>query len=197
MKVEPAVRKEAHLSTVQEDQVLEDMEVSSLKSSGTASIRTPVQARSPPVSSAEVQAKVFVADQVRRWERDVSERSFPPNIKYDWPHDHLDSSSYLSTVLTTSEYLRKRTSMAAEADAWVAEMELTRRTFGSPGDWTAVTIPVAHFYPRECPDAAVRGRFRILELGHRVVPDASQQGKPGLGPQCRRRDADPLDHRDG
>ncbi|GMF41727.1 unnamed protein product [Phytophthora fragariaefolia] len=96
MKVGPAVRKEAHLSTVQEDQVLEDMQESSLKSSGTTSIRTPVQARSPPVSSAEVQVKVFVADQVRRWERDVSERSFPPNIKYDWPHDHLDSSSYLS-----------------------------------------------------------------------------------------------------
>ncbi|GMF63122.1 unnamed protein product [Phytophthora fragariaefolia] len=140
MKVEPVVRKEAHLSTVQEHQMLEDMEVSSLKSSGTASIRTPVQARSPPVSSAEIQVKVFVADQVRRWERDVSERSFPPNIKYDWPHDHLDSSSYLSAVLTT----------AAEADAWIAEMELTRRTFGAPGDWTAVTIPVAHFSPREC-----------------------------------------------
>ncbi|GMF39316.1 unnamed protein product [Phytophthora fragariaefolia] len=105
MNVEPAVRKEAHLSTVQEAQVLEDMEVSSLKSSGTAFIRTPVQARSPPVSSAEVQVKVFVADQVRRWERDVSEWSLPPNIKYDWPHDHLDSSSYLSAVLTTSEQL--------------------------------------------------------------------------------------------
>ncbi|GMF39983.1 unnamed protein product [Phytophthora fragariaefolia] len=88
MKVEPAARTKAHLSTVQEDQVLEDMEVSSLKSSGTASIRTPVQARLPPVLSAEVQVKAFVADQVRRRERDVSERSFPPNIKYDWPHDH-------------------------------------------------------------------------------------------------------------
>ncbi|GMF38660.1 unnamed protein product [Phytophthora fragariaefolia] len=31
MKVEPALRKEAHLSTVQEDQLLEDMEVSSPK----------------------------------------------------------------------------------------------------------------------------------------------------------------------
>ncbi|GMF29930.1 unnamed protein product [Phytophthora fragariaefolia] len=55
MKVEPAVRKETHLLTVQEDQVLKDMEVSSLKSSGTASIRTLVQARSPHVLSAEVQ----------------------------------------------------------------------------------------------------------------------------------------------
>ncbi|GMF54733.1 unnamed protein product [Phytophthora fragariaefolia] len=72
MKVGPAVRKEAHLSTVHEDQVLEDMEVSSRKSSGTASIRTPVQARLPPVLSAEVQVKAFVADQVRRWERDIS-----------------------------------------------------------------------------------------------------------------------------
>ncbi|GMF36856.1 unnamed protein product [Phytophthora fragariaefolia] len=109
VKVEPAVKKEAHLSTVQEDQVFENMEVSSLKSSGIASIRTPVQARLPPVLSAEVQVKTYVADQVRRWKRDVSERSFPPNIKYAWPHDHLDSSSHLSVVLTTSEYLRKRT----------------------------------------------------------------------------------------
>ncbi|GMF63370.1 unnamed protein product [Phytophthora fragariaefolia] len=94
MKVEPAVRKEAHLSTVQEDQVLEDMEMSSLKSSGTASIRTPVQARSPPVSSAEVQVKVFVADQVRRWERDVSERSFTQTssmigLMIIWIHRHI------------------------------------------------------------------------------------------------------------
>ncbi|GMF45642.1 unnamed protein product [Phytophthora fragariaefolia] len=133
-----------------EVELMKDMEVSSLKSSGTASIRTPVQVRLPPVLLAEVQVKPFVADQVRRWERDVSERSFPPNIKYDWPHDHLDSSSYLSAVLTTSEYLRKRTSMAAEADAWIAEMELTRRTFGAPGDRTAVTIPLAHYSLREC-----------------------------------------------
>ncbi|GMF43991.1 unnamed protein product [Phytophthora fragariaefolia] len=77
MKVEPAVRKEAHLSAVQEGQVLDDMEVSSLKPSGTASIRTPVQARLPPVLSADVQVKAFVTDQVRRWERDVSERSSP------------------------------------------------------------------------------------------------------------------------
>ncbi|GMF36813.1 unnamed protein product [Phytophthora fragariaefolia] len=109
MKVEPAVRKEAHLSTVQEDQVLEDMKLSSLKSSGTASIRTPVQARFSPVLSVEVQVKAFVADQVCRCERSVSESSFPPNIKYDWSHDHLDSSSYLSAILTTSEYLRKQT----------------------------------------------------------------------------------------
>ncbi|GMF32154.1 unnamed protein product [Phytophthora fragariaefolia] len=145
MKVEPAIRKEAHLSTVQEAQVLEDMEASSPKSSGVASIRTPVQARSPPVSSAEDQVKVFVADQVGRLRK-----GFPPIIKYDWPHDHLDSSSYLSAVLATSEYLRKRTSMAVEADAWIAEMELTGRAFGAPGDWTAVMIPVAHFSPREC-----------------------------------------------
>ncbi|GMF59133.1 unnamed protein product [Phytophthora fragariaefolia] len=39
MKVEPAVRKEAHLSTVQEDQVLEDMEVSSLNRSPSESVR--------------------------------------------------------------------------------------------------------------------------------------------------------------
>ncbi|GMF39988.1 unnamed protein product [Phytophthora fragariaefolia] len=162
MKVEPAVRKETHLLTVQEYQVLEDMEVSSLKSSGTASIRTPVQARSPPVLSAEVQVKAFVADQVRRWERDVSERSFPPNIKYDWPHDLLDSSSYLSAVLTTSEYLGKWTSMAAEADAWIAEMALTRRTFGAPGGWTAVTIPVAHFSPCECVAAL---QTKLFEAG--------------------------------
>ncbi|GMF43990.1 unnamed protein product [Phytophthora fragariaefolia] len=40
--------------------------------------------------------------------------------------------------------------MAAEADAWIAEMELIRRTFGAPGGCTAVTIPVAHLSPREC-----------------------------------------------
>ncbi|GMF44800.1 unnamed protein product [Phytophthora fragariaefolia] len=78
VKVEPAAKKEAYISTVQGDLVLEDMEVSSLKSSGTASARTSAQARLSPILTAEVQVKTYVADQVRRWERDVSDRSFPP-----------------------------------------------------------------------------------------------------------------------
>ncbi|GMF58695.1 unnamed protein product [Phytophthora fragariaefolia] len=86
VKFEPVAKMEAYLSTVQEDQVLEDMEVSSLKSSGTASVRTSTQARLPPALASEVQVKTYLADQVRRCEMDVSQRSFPPNIKYDWPH---------------------------------------------------------------------------------------------------------------
>ncbi|GMF30700.1 unnamed protein product [Phytophthora fragariaefolia] len=125
--VEPEVKKEAHRSTVQEDQLLQNVEVPSLTSFEMSSVRTPVQARLSRASPSEVQVKTYVADQVRRWRRDVSERSFPPNIKFDWPQGPLDSTSYISAILTTSEYLRKRTSMAAQADAWIAEMELTRR----------------------------------------------------------------------
>ncbi|GMF51311.1 unnamed protein product [Phytophthora fragariaefolia] len=150
VKVEPAVKKELHLSTVQEDQVLEDMGVFTRKPYRTTSTRTPVQARIAPVSLSEVQVKSYVADQVRRWEGGVSERSFPPNIKYDLPQGHLDSTSYMSTILTTSEYLRKRASMAAQADAWIAEMELTRRALGAPGAWMTMAIPFERFSPREC-----------------------------------------------
>ncbi|GMG15695.1 unnamed protein product [Phytophthora fragariaefolia] len=152
VKVEPAVKKEAHLWTVQEDQVLEDMEVSSLKSSGAASIRTPVQARLSPVLLAEVQVKTYVADQVPRWERGVSERNFPQT--------------------------------STEADAWIAEMELTRRTFGAPGDWTAVTIPVVHFSPCEC--AAVlqtqlfKSGFGFLNLVPRWFRTRANKAHPDL-----------------
>ncbi|GMF45686.1 unnamed protein product [Phytophthora fragariaefolia] len=78
VKVEPAVKEEVQLSTVQENQVLKDMGVFTRKASITNSTRTPVQARIAPVSLSEVQLKSYVADQVRRWEGGVSERRCPP-----------------------------------------------------------------------------------------------------------------------
>jgi hypothetical protein len=56
----------------------------------------------------EVQAKAYVADQVRRWEQDTAERNVPAEVKYDWPQVRLNPTSYISAVLTTSEYLRQR-----------------------------------------------------------------------------------------
>ncbi|GMF45685.1 unnamed protein product [Phytophthora fragariaefolia] len=56
----------------------------------------------------------------------------------------------MSAILTTSEYLRKRASMAAQADALIAEMELTCRAFGAPGAWMNMVIPFELFSPREC-----------------------------------------------
>jgi hypothetical protein len=94
----------------------------------------------------EVQAKAYMADQVRRWERDTA----PPEVKYDWPQVRLNPTSYISAVLTTSEYLRQRLSMATQADAWVSEMQLRRRTFGTARDLTAALIPPGMFSPREC-----------------------------------------------
>jgi hypothetical protein len=98
----------------------------------------------------EVQAKAYVADQVRRWEQDTSERNAPPEVKYDWPQVRLNPTSYISAVLTTSEYLRQRLSMATQADAWVSEMQLRRRTFGTARDLTAALTPPGMFSPREC-----------------------------------------------
>ncbi|GMF33612.1 unnamed protein product [Phytophthora fragariaefolia] len=94
VKVEPAVKKEAHLSMVQEDQVLEDIEVSSLKSSGTASIRTPVQARLPPVLPAQVQGKhmwpIKCADGRGTSPKGVSpQTSSMIGLRIIWIHRHI------------------------------------------------------------------------------------------------------------
>ncbi|GMF47205.1 unnamed protein product [Phytophthora fragariaefolia] len=164
MKVEPAVRKEAHISTVQEDQVLEDMEVSSLKSSGTASIRTPVQARTPPAPpgfSAEVQVKAFMADQVRRWERGVSETSFPQTPIPAKADVDGDGSGRLD-----------RRDGADTSDVW------------SPGrldgcDDSSRTLLPSRVW-RSAPDAAVRGRLRILELGPGWFRTQANKAHPDL-----------------
>jgi hypothetical protein len=167
------IKGEEPLSTVQENAVLDETQDSSRTRSGRT-FRQPVpeavqarpsQSPSPSVAPenrpnaqtgtldvqmTEVQAKAYVADQVRRWERDTSERKVPPEVKYDWPQVRLNPTSYISAVLTTSEYLRQRLSMATQADAWVFEMQLRRRTFGTARDLTAALIPPGMFSPREC-----------------------------------------------
>ncbi|KAJ8569228.1 hypothetical protein ON010_g6033 [Phytophthora cinnamomi] len=125
VKVQPAVKKGAHLVTVPDDQMLEDMDVSSPNPSEAVSARTSVRARSISVYLSEVQEKAYVTNQVHRWERNFSERSVPLNIKIEWPQAHLGSTPYMAAILTTSEYLRKRTSIAVEADASITKMELT------------------------------------------------------------------------
>jgi hypothetical protein len=89
----------------------------------------------------EAHAKAYVADQVRRWERDTSERNVPPEVEYEWPQVRLNPVTFFSAVLTTIEYLRKRFSMATEADTGVPETQRRRRTLGTTRDLTAALIP--------------------------------------------------------
>ncbi|EGZ14077.1 hypothetical protein PHYSODRAFT_256194 [Phytophthora sojae] len=94
----------------------------------------------------EGEAKTYVADQVRRWERDESE-SVPPTVKTDWTPGSLDSGSYVSAALMTSVYLDRRMAMASQADAWISEMQLKRVSFGAAQDLNAVLIPPGLFFP--------------------------------------------------
>ncbi|KAL4129535.1 CCR4-NOT transcription complex, subunit 3 [Phytophthora ramorum] len=167
------IKDERPLSTVQEDAVLEDVEMSlpvrsdvplQMELPDVVSMQPPstamqkdyhpeaqeVETGTADVQMTEAQAKAYVADQVRRWERDVSEKNVPPDVKYDWPQVRLDSESFMVASLTTSDYLRRRMSMPTQADAWIAEMQLRRRTFGMARDLTAALIPPGMFTPRDC-----------------------------------------------
>uniref|UniRef100_H3H3S3 Uncharacterized protein n=1 Tax=Phytophthora ramorum TaxID=164328 RepID=H3H3S3_PHYRM len=140
------IKEDRPLSTVQEDSVLEDVVMSlPVRSDVPLQMELPdvVSMQPPPtamqkdyhpevqevetgtadVQMTEAQAKAYVADQVRRWERDVSEKNVPPDVKYDWPQVRLDSESFMVASLTTSDYLRRRMSMPTQADAWIAEMQ--------------------------------------------------------------------------
>ncbi|KAL3669954.1 CCR4-NOT transcription complex, subunit 3 [Phytophthora oleae] len=73
---------------------------------------------------AEVQAKAYVAELVRRLERDSSERNYPPDVRYDSPQAHLDCEAFILADSMVSENLNRRMLMSAQTAAWTSELPL-------------------------------------------------------------------------
>ncbi|KAE8887278.1 hypothetical protein PF005_g15567 [Phytophthora fragariae] len=69
------------------------------------------------VSVAEIQARDYVAEQVRRWERVLSGRISPPSVEYTWPAVTLDTAGWQTAILATSGYLRDW-SLSATSEWW-------------------------------------------------------------------------------
>ncbi|KAE8976831.1 hypothetical protein PF011_g23894 [Phytophthora fragariae] len=143
------VKAEKTLVTVQEDKELPgvDPTVPVLETPGPRPVETP--RRDLGVSVAEVQARDYVAEQVRRWEHAPSGRISPPSVEYTWPAVTLDTAGWQTAILATSGYLREWSLLATSEDAWVVELRPERRMPAMAQDLTAATIPPGLSSPRE------------------------------------------------
>ncbi|KAE9065506.1 hypothetical protein PF005_g28349 [Phytophthora fragariae] len=143
------VKTEKPLVTVQEDKELPgvDSAVPVLETPGPRPVETP--RRDLGVSVAEIQARDYVAEQVRRWERAPSGRISPPSVEYTWPAVTLDTAGWQTAILATSGYLREWSLSATSEDAWVVELRPERRMPAMAQDLTAATIPPGLSSPRE------------------------------------------------
>ncbi|KAE9213133.1 hypothetical protein PF005_g10308 [Phytophthora fragariae] len=143
------VKVEKPLVTVQEDKELPgvDPTVPVLETLGPLPIETP--RRDLGASVAEIQARDYVAEQVRRWERAPSGRISRPSVEYTWPAVTLDTAGWQTAILTTAGYLRDWSLPATSEDAWVVELLPERRMPAMAQDLTAATIPPGLSSPRE------------------------------------------------
>ncbi|KAE9286964.1 hypothetical protein PF008_g26540 [Phytophthora fragariae] len=143
------VKVEKPLVTVQEDKELPgvDPTVPVLETLGPLPIETP--RRDLGASVAEIQARDYVAEQVRRWERAPPGRISRPSVEYTWPAVTLDTAGWQTAILTTSGYLRDWSLPATSEDAWVVELLPERRMPAMAQDLTAATIPPGLSSPRE------------------------------------------------
>jgi hypothetical protein len=161
----PMIKREDPLPSVQEEDVLEVSTPSptSLPVPTAAApqgvIRNEVSSRTPevgpgppdPAHTSEAEVKAYVAEQVRRWEREASGRISPPYVQYTWPSpDAPNSEPYLTAVMATSTYLDQRILIPSQDDAWISEFRLTRERFSMARDLRALSVPVGLFSPREC-----------------------------------------------
>ncbi|KAE8898175.1 hypothetical protein PF007_g20448 [Phytophthora fragariae] len=143
------VKTEKPLVTVQEDKELPgvDSAVPILETPGPRPVETP--RRDLGVSVAEIQARDYVAEQVRRWERAPSGRIPPPSVEYTWSAVTLDTAGWQTAILATPGYLRDWSLSATSEDAWVVELRPERRMPAMAQDLTAATIPPGLSSPRE------------------------------------------------
>ncbi|OWY94720.1 hypothetical protein PHMEG_00035471, partial [Phytophthora megakarya] len=94
--------------------------------------------------------KLYVDDQVRRWEQVSLEYVRSPMIEYAWPHHAPNFQAWYETVMATSEYLTSRMSSGARAQTWISEWRLVRLAPNMATDLTSVTVPLNELSMREC-----------------------------------------------
>ncbi|GMF46703.1 unnamed protein product [Phytophthora fragariaefolia] len=162
--------EEKPLSTVQEDAVLEDLNVSSHRRPKAEVLTETAQVIESGLTSSspdldvrpgshdvvawdprwsEQAAKAYVAREVSRWEQVRSERVSPPSVEYVWSEHHPDSLPWLSAILEVSKFLDDRATLNDPVQSWITELNLGRRDLALARDLTAVQIPVELCTARE------------------------------------------------
>ncbi|ETM33014.1 hypothetical protein L914_19702, partial [Phytophthora nicotianae] len=153
--VTPTIKEEGPLSTVKEEAAQGDtIEPSSLQpelsstrqvlpASGPSSLGTPPSPSSRMTDvidltadedldervawNSEVSSRMYVEEQVRRWERAQSEYVSSPTVRYEWPSPGPNFQVWYVPANATSEYIATRMSMARHFFFfWISEWNLVR-----------------------------------------------------------------------
>ncbi|OWY93521.1 LOW QUALITY PROTEIN: hypothetical protein PHMEG_00037058, partial [Phytophthora megakarya] len=218
----PTIKLEGPLSIVKEEaasDVLGDdsqsrLETSLSSSSGvqvsteeaTSRMKTPSSAQETVDMTAENDAgapevpivpnlmKLYVDDQVRRWEQVSLEFVMSPMIEYAWPHSAPNFQTWYGTVMATSESLASRMSSGARAQTWISEWRLVRLAPNMATDLTSVTVPLNELSMRECAAVLQTLFFEVGFKFRNLVPEWFRVSAPKAEADTMRRVAEKLQH---
>uniref|UniRef100_H3H209 Peptidase A2 domain-containing protein n=1 Tax=Phytophthora ramorum TaxID=164328 RepID=H3H209_PHYRM len=140
------------------------------------------------------QAKAYVAEQVRRWERVVVEYVVSPTVRYEWPAASPDFQAWWRAMTLTTEYVLSRTAMAAQSEAWISEWALERMGPNTTEDIATIVVPPSTLSPRECM-ALLQTLF--FEAGFRfrnLIPEWFRTRASRVDPNLIRRVTEDLQH---
>ncbi|OWY99680.1 hypothetical protein PHMEG_00029283, partial [Phytophthora megakarya] len=138
--------------------------------------------------------KLYVDDQVRRWEQVSLEFVMPPVIEYAWPHPAPSFQTWYGTVMATSEYLASQMSSGARAQTWISEWRLVRLAPNMSADLTSVTVPLNELSMRECAAVLQTMFFEVGFKFRNLVPEWFRVSAPKAEVDVMRRVAEELQH---
>ncbi|OWZ05478.1 LOW QUALITY PROTEIN: hypothetical protein PHMEG_00022429 [Phytophthora megakarya] len=216
----PTLKLEGPLSTVKEEaasDILRDDSQSRLEMSVSSSSCVQVSRSSIPDADSKLgprnvyltavddagtsedpetpnQVKLYVDDQVRRWEQVSLEFVMSPMIEYAWPHPAPNFQAWYGTVMAMSEYLASRMSSGARAQSWIFEWRLVRLAPNMATDLTSVTVPLNELSMRECAAVLQTMFFEVGFKFRNLVPEWFRVSAPKAEVDVMRRVAEELQH---
>ncbi|KAG6619906.1 uncharacterized protein IUM83_05753 [Phytophthora cinnamomi] len=111
-------------------------------------------AEATPESGAPVldgeRTVMYARREVRRWEDAKPGKVTPPRVDYEWPTPKPDANAYFAAAYATGDYLKWRSALTSQDDAWISEFHLARWGVGGAQDLTATQNPLNVMTPREC-----------------------------------------------
>ncbi|OWZ12269.1 hypothetical protein PHMEG_00014602 [Phytophthora megakarya] len=114
--------------------------------------------------------KLYVDDQVRRWEQGSLEFVMSPMIEYAWLQPMPNIQAWYGTVMATSEYLASRMASGARAQTWISEWRLVRLASSMAVDFASVRVPLNELSMRECAAVLQTMFFEVGVKFRNLVP---------------------------
>ncbi|OWY97915.1 hypothetical protein PHMEG_00031439 [Phytophthora megakarya] len=130
------------------------------------------------------EAKAYVADQVRCWERELRERVLPPRVRYTWLNVGRDFEPWWTAVIATSRHFEGRTTSAALDEAWISDLQLVRSELSTAQAVTQI-------------DCVARIQTLLVEVGfscRNVIPKWFRSRSSKIAPSAVRMAVEGVQH---